>query len=181
MHFTRRFNAVLAGVALSAGSLVGLGVAVAPSATAAPAAAKGTTCSAATAKATIKPGITLAPAKTTLTATFKASKCTRVDGITGISGKIVLKAKKLGCTSGSATGTFTAISSSKRMKSSGTMTLKATSTPLVFNLTGKVAKGFLAGSKISGKFEAKPTGGDCVTSPLTKATITNEKNTKFKL
>ena len=180
MHLTRRFNALLAGVAISAGSLVGVGLAVAPSAVAAPTAAKGTTCSAAVAKATIKPGITLTPAKTTLTASFSASRCTRVDGATGISGKIVLKAKKLGCTSGSATGTFTA-TTRRKVKSSGTMTLKATSTPLVFDLTGKVAKGYLAGSKISGTFDAKPTGGNCVLSPLTKATITNKPHTKFKL
>jgi hypothetical protein len=101
--------------------------------------------------------------------------------VTGISGKIVLKAKKLGCISGSATGTFTATSTSKKLKSSGTMTLKATKTPLLFNLTGKVAKGYLAGSKIKGSFQAKPLGGaDCVTSPLKKATITNVKKTKVE-
>jgi hypothetical protein len=180
MRLTRKLNAALLGAALSAGSLVGIGIAMAPSATAA-AAAAGTTCSAATAKATIKPGIMLAPIKTTLTANFTASKCTKVDGATGISGKITLKAKKLGCTSGSATGTFTATSTTKKLKSSGTMTLKATSTPLLFTLTGKVTKGYLSPSKISGTFLAKPTAGDCVGTPLTKATITNKKGTKFKL
>jgi hypothetical protein len=180
MHLTRRLNAVLVGVALSAGSLVGLGVAVTPSATAAPAAAKGTTCSTAVAKATIKPAITLSPKKTTLTATFKATRCTRVDRTTGLSGKIVLKAKKLGCITGSATGTFTATSTTRKLKSSGTMTLKTTSTPLLFTLTGKVAKGYLAGSKISGRFTALPTAGNCI-SGLSKATISNKKGTKFKL
>jgi hypothetical protein len=181
MQLTRKLNAALAGAVISAASLTGIAFAAAPAANAASVpAATGTSCKTASATATIKPGIKLSSSgKHTISATFKTSGCTKVSGATGVSGTIALTTKNLACISGSATGTFKSKSNSGSKTSSGTMTLKATSTAFHFTLTGKVTKGYLDGSAISGKFIATPVTGNCVSKAMTKATIKN--NGSFKL
>lgn len=183
MYLTRKLTAAMAGVTLAATGFTGVGMALAPQAKASPAVATvaSTTCSKASATATITPGIKLTKPtrRTAITATFTASKCTKLKKATSYKGTIHLHTTTLTCISGSATGTFTAKSNTGK-KASGTMTLKATTTPLKFKLTGKVTKGFARGSKITGTFTAKPVKGNCTpTAPLRKATIKNDG--KFKL
>jgi hypothetical protein len=172
MIISRKLTAALAGATIGTGTLLGVGLAVAPAAHAAPAVTS-TTCTVASATATLTPGITTSPGKTHVVAPFTASQCKAVTGATSVKGTITLNATKLSCISGSAAGTFTAKTNNGKA-TSGTMTLAATSTPLQFTLKGKVTKGFLDGSTISGSFKATPVKGNCTaTSKLTKATVKN--------
>jgi hypothetical protein len=173
MNITRKIATYGAGVAVVSSGLLGLGSAAAPMAHADSPDTTAVSCSTASSTATITPGITTsAPtSKIAVKAPFKASGCS--GAAASVSGTIKLSSTTLTCISGSATGTFTSTSSAG--SSSGNMTLKATSTPLKFTLTGKVTKGYESGSAISGTFTATPVTGNCTTSsPLTKATIKND-------
>ena len=140
-------------------------------------AATGTTCTTAKATATITPGITFNnTGHHSIAATFSITGCKKAGSppATGVSGNIKMSSSNLTCISGTAAGTFSAkANNTAHSPASGTISLHATSTPLKFTIAGKVTKGFLSGSLISGTFTATPVNGNCSTTPLTKATIKN--------
>ncbi|MGA2208817.1 MAG: hypothetical protein ABSH30_04195 [Acidimicrobiales bacterium] len=183
MRLTRRFAAAIAGLAalgtmvVAAGGAASGGVA---SASVRPAVTE-TTCTTSSATANISPGVLFTTnGKQTITATFSISGCNAVGSppATAVSGNIKMSSKNLTCISGKASGTFTSTANnSSSSTSSGSITLKATSTALKFTISGTVKKGFLAGSKIKGTFTATPVKGNCTAgSPLTEATIANNGN-----
>jgi hypothetical protein len=162
---------------MAAGAMAAIGGAALGTVAGTASAATGTTCTKANATATITPGVEFTARSNKISATFSISGCKKAGNppATGVSGTIHMTSKTLTCDSGSASGTFAAkANNSKHSPASGTIKLIATSTPLKFNITGKVTKGFLSGSSIKGTFTATPVKGNCSpASPLTKATIKN--------
>jgi hypothetical protein len=164
---------------MAAGTMAAIGGATLGTVAGTASAATGTTCSTGKAAATITPGVTFSPRSNKISATFSISGCKKAGNppATAVSGTIHMTSKTLTCNSGSAAGTFTAkANNSKHSAASGTIKLIALTTPLKFNITGKVTRGFLAGSAIKGTFSAvPPLKGNCSqTAPLTKATIKND-------